>query len=72
MQQSISNAFKYFSVVTIVGPRQSGKTYRSDYFDNLHYVQSVLGDRVVSTCVIYDGDQQSIQPLDAIRRYDSF
>lgn len=51
---------------------KSGKTYRSDYFDNLHYVQSVLGDRVVSTCVIYDGDQQSIQPLDAIRRYDSF
>lgn len=51
---------------------KSGKTYRPDYFDNLHYVQSVLGDRIVSTCVIYDGDQQSIQPFDAIRRYDSF
>ena len=26
LQRSISDAFKYFSVVTIVGPRQSGKT----------------------------------------------
>lgn len=50
---------------------KSGQTYRLDYFDGLHYLLSVLGDRVASTCVVYDGNQQNDQSFDGIRRYDT-
>lgn len=43
---------------------KSGKTFRTDYFDGLHYLQKVLKERLNSTCVIYDGDGELAQPYD--------
>lgn len=48
---------------------KSGKTFRTDYFDGLHYLQKVLKERLVSTCVVYDGDQESRQSYDAYINY---
>ena len=66
---AIVRAFRYFPVLTLTGPRQSGKTFRTDYFDGLHYLQKVLKERLVSTCVVYDGDQESRQSYDAYINY---
>lgn len=48
---------------------KSGKTFRTDYFDGLHYLQKVLGNRLVSTEVLYDGEQESSPQFDAFRNY---
>ena len=61
---ALLKAFRYFPVITLTGPRQSGKTFRADYFDGLHYLQKVLKERVASTNVVYDGEQELEQPYD--------
>ena len=48
---------------------KSGKTFRTDYFDGLHYLQKVLGDRLSGTCVLYDGEQELHQQYDAYCHY---
>lgn len=48
---------------------KSGKTYRSDYFDGLHYLRSALSDMLQSTTVIYDGSDERIDQYDAICSY---
>lgn len=50
---------------------KSGKTYRTDYLDGLHYLQKVLKERLVSTCVLYDGEHELFQPFDAYCSYRS-
>lgn len=45
---------------------KSGKTFRTDYFEGLHYLHKLMPDVINSTMVIYDGDQQSDQPIDGI------
>ena len=34
---------------------KSGQTYRTDYLKGLQYIQNVLGDKIIQTQVIYDG-----------------
>lgn len=51
---------------------KSGKTYRTDYLDGLHYLQKVLKERLVSTCVLYDGEHEMFQSFDAYCSYRSF
>lgn len=48
---------------------KSGKTFRTDYFDGLHYLQKVLKNRLTSTCVLYDGEQELRQQYDAYCHY---
>ena len=43
---------------------KSGMTFNTDYFKHLHYLQSLLGERIARTAVIYDGDQENNQPID--------
>lgn len=38
---------------------KSGMTYRTEYFKQLEYLRGVLGDKVCSTQVIYDGEQEN-------------
>ena len=51
---------------------KSGKTFRTDYFDGLHYLQKVLGDKLVSTAVLYDGSEEQIQQIDSYCNYRNF
>ena len=51
---------------------KSGKTFRTDYFDGLHYLQKVLGDKLTSTTVLYDGNQEQIQQIDSYCNYRNF
>lgn len=51
---------------------KSGKTFRTDYFDGLHYLQKVLGDKLVSTAVLYDGSEEQIQKIDSYCNYRNF
>lgn len=48
---------------------KSGMTYRTDYFTQLEYLRSVLGDKVCSTQVIYDGNQTSLSNNNGILNY---
>ncbi len=50
---------------------KSGQTYCPDYFNNLHYLKKLMPDKVVSTQVIYDGDQENPQPFDGFIRYEN-
>ena len=43
---------------------KSGMTFNTDYFKHLHYLQSLLGERIARTAVIYDGNQENNQPID--------
>lgn len=49
---------------------KSSQTYRTEYFNNLHYLKDLMPDKVVSTQVIYDGDQENTQTFDGFVRYD--
>lgn len=48
---------------------KSSKTYRTDYFEGLHYLQKIMGDRIVSTAMLYDGEQEQFQQYDAYCNY---
>lgn len=43
---------------------KAGMTFNPDYFKNLRYLQSLLGDRLQRTAVVYDGSQEHQQPID--------
>ena len=43
---------------------KAGMTFNTDYFKHLHYLQSLLGNQLKRTSVIYDGEQESQQPID--------
>lgn len=48
---------------------KAGRTYRSDYFNGLHYLQKALGDTLQSTSVIYDGTDERATQYDACVHY---
>ena len=50
---------------------KSGKTFRTDYFDGLEYIQQILGKKLLSTTVLYDGDQELKQQFNAYYRYEN-
>ena len=50
---------------------KSGKTFRTDYFDGLEYLQKTIGDKLQSTAVLYDGDQELQQQYNAYCRYEN-
>ena len=68
---TINTVFRYFSVLTLTGPRQSGKTFRTDYFDGLEYIRQTLGKKLLSTTVLYDGEQELKQQFNAYDRYEN-
>lgn len=43
---------------------KAGKTYNTDYFKNLKYLRSILGDKISTSAVIYDGEQENYQTTD--------
>lgn len=50
---------------------KAGCTYRTDFFKNLTYIDSVLGERLSRTMVAYDGDQENRQPKGGIVNFRS-
>ena len=50
---------------------KSGKTFRTDYFDGLDYLHEIIGDKLQSTTVLYDGDQELQQQYNAYCRYEN-
>ena len=50
---------------------KSGKTFRTDYFDGLEYIQQTLGKKLLSTTVLYDGEQELKQQFNAYYRYEN-
>ena len=40
---------------------KSGMTYSPDFFANLKYIKPLLGDRILKTMVVYDGEQENLQ-----------
>lgn len=50
---------------------KSGKTFRTDYFDGLEYLHKTIGDKLQSTAVLYDGDQELQQQYNAYCRYEN-
>lgn len=45
---------------------KSAMTYRQDFFKHLTYIRDVLGDKIISTKVIYDGEQENNQDFEGI------
>lgn len=43
---------------------KAAQTFQPRFFDNLHYLRSLLGDRLLGTSVIYDGQQENVQQWD--------
>jgi predicted AAA+ superfamily ATPase len=43
---------------------KAGMTFSVDYFKHLHYLQSLLGERLKRTAVVYDGNQENPQTID--------
>ncbi len=50
---------------------KSGKTFRADYFDGLHYLQKVMKSRLQSTCLLYDGYEEMEGQYDAYCHYSN-
>lgn len=44
---------------------KSSRTWNADFFKNLNYLKKVLGNRLSSATVIYDGDQETPHATDA-------
>lgn len=50
---------------------KSGKTYNADYFKNLKYLRSLMGERLYKTMVVYDGEQENRQSNDGYCNFRS-
>ncbi len=50
---------------------KSAMTFRQDFFKQFAYIRNTLGDRIVSTKVIYDGDQENNTDQDGIINFRS-
>lgn len=50
---------------------KSAMTYRQDFFKHLTYIRDILGDKIISTKVIYDGEQENNQDFDGIINFRS-
>lgn len=48
---------------------KAGKTFRQDYFKQLTYLHSVLNDKLISTQVLYDGEQENPQNLNGFMNF---
>ncbi|MBO5810272.1 MAG: DUF4143 domain-containing protein [Bacteroidales bacterium] len=48
---------------------KSSKTYRPDFFEGMHYLQNLLKERIASTTLLYDGNQDFIQQYDSFCNY---
>lgn len=48
---------------------KSGQTYRTDFFNQLAYLRSLLGEKISISQVIYDGDQEDDKSIDGIINY---
>ena len=48
---------------------KAGKTFRQDYFTQLAYLRSVLSDKLLSTQVLYDGEQENPQHIDGFLNF---
>ncbi len=38
---------------------KSAKHFHRDFFNNIHYLRRIMTDNLVSTCLIYDGDEET-------------
>lgn len=48
---------------------KSGQTYRTDFLNGLQYVQNVLGDKIIQTQVIYDGQLEQPSLMQGVINY---
>ena len=48
---------------------KSGATYRQDFFTQLSYLRSVLGEKLTLSQVLYDGDAENPQKTDGILNF---
>ena len=44
-------------------------TFRPDFFTQLSYLRKVLGEKLKSTQVLYDGVQENAQSIDGFLNY---
>ena len=51
---------------------KAGKSYHLDYFKHLKFLQSLLGDSVTRTAVIYDGDTVSRSRINGVYNFADF
>lgn len=48
---------------------KAAQTFQPRFFDNLHYLRPLLGDRLLNTSVIYDGQQENPQQWDGFLNF---
>ena len=51
---------------------KSGKTFHSDWLSDLKYLQGLMPETLISTQVIYDGDEQQLSQYNGLHNYRSF
>jgi len=59
-----------FPVVTITGPRQSGKTIKDDFFKGLTYFENISSEYTVEKYIVYGGDTSRKQYETKILSWD--
>ena len=68
----VSRMFRYLPVITLRAYEiKAGMTFRQDYFTQLIYLKDVLGDKLTTTQVIYDGSQENAQSNNGIVNFRS-
>ncbi len=50
---------------------KSSKTFNQNFFKNLLYLHSILGDRIANSAVIYDGDQENDRAIEGFLNFRS-
>ncbi|MBQ3617889.1 MAG: ATP-binding protein [Bacteroidales bacterium] len=48
---------------------KSAMTFRKDFFSQLSYIRTTLGNKIASTQVIYDGEQENNELFDGIKNF---
>jgi hypothetical protein len=51
---------------------KSGMTYYPEYFKHIDYLKGILDDRLVSSAVVYAGNEELVKPEKAIINYKNF
>lgn len=51
---------------------KAGMTFNTEYFKHLQYLKSLFGDQLKRTMVLYDGEQENLQPINGCCNFRTF
>ena len=66
LEKKLKQLWAQFPIITLTGPRQSGKTVKSDFFTGLSYWNTLSGQDSAKSLLIYGCEKKETRSLGTV------